>query len=104
MCGDGSPVIFRILCVSASEGVGGALMALVRSRWGRGGAREEKMNLKRWLREPREKTAQTQALTHYLCKRRTNSIESSREKLIVPSRSTASQSLREKGGKEANHD
>jgi hypothetical protein len=43
-------VIFRILCVSASEGVGGALMALVRSRWGLGGAREEKMNMKSRLR------------------------------------------------------
>ncbi len=31
-------------------GIGGALMALVRSRWGRGGARKEKMNLKGWLR------------------------------------------------------
>jgi hypothetical protein len=31
-------------------GVGGALMALVRSRWGRGGDREEKMKMKGWLR------------------------------------------------------
>jgi hypothetical protein len=30
-------------------GVGGALMALVRGRWGLGGAREDKMKLKGWL-------------------------------------------------------
>jgi hypothetical protein len=50
VCGDGSPVSFLILCVPVPVGVGGALMALVRSRWGRGGAREEKLNLKGWIR------------------------------------------------------
>jgi hypothetical protein len=43
VCGDGLPVSFRILCVPVPVGVGGTLMALVRSRWGRGGAREDRV-------------------------------------------------------------
>ncbi len=34
----------------APVGVDEALMALVRGRWGRGGAREEKLKMKGWLR------------------------------------------------------
>jgi hypothetical protein len=50
VCDNVLPVSFRILCVPVPVGVGGALMALVRSRWGRGGAREEKVNSRGWLR------------------------------------------------------
>ena len=41
MCDDESPFCYRSLCLPVPVGVGGAPMALVGSRWGRGDVRRE---------------------------------------------------------------